>query len=95
MCLAIPSSNNYTAGKRDKYRCRINAFLHIELGVGDVGNKEPGIATFSKILKLSILALQHLSLISLKGAILDITASEQAISSLKVQISLHLTVVVL
>lgn len=94
MCLAIPSSNNYTAGKRDKYRCRINAFLHTELGVGDVGNKEPGIATFSKILKLGILAL-HLSLISLKGAILDITASEQAISSLKVQISLHLTVVVL
>lgn len=94
MRLAIPSSNNYTAGKRDKYRCRISAFLHTELGVGDVGNKEPGIATFSKILKLGILAL-HLSLISLKGAILDITASEQAISSLKVQISLHLTVVVL
>lgn len=40
----------FTVGRRDKYRCSIHAFLHTELGVGDVGNKEQGIAAFSKIL---------------------------------------------
>lgn len=75
----------FIVGKRNKYRCRICAFLHSELGVGDMGNKEQGIAAFSKMLRLGILVLQHLSLVSLKGEILDITANEEAIPSLEVQ----------
>lgn len=72
----------FTVGKSDKYRCRITAFLHTGLGVGDVRNKKQGIAAFSK--RLGILSLQRLSLISLKGATLDIASNEQAISSLEV-----------
>lgn len=66
----------FIVAKRDKYRCRIRAFFHTEVGVGHVENKEQGRAAFSK--------MQRLSLISLKGESLDITENEQSISSLEV-----------
>lgn len=45
MLLVISISKN-SLKERDKYTCRIHAFLHPELGVGGVGNKEQGMCIF-------------------------------------------------